>query len=263
MKNIIIVFILVTGRLLGQQITEVPALIAPQGYGIKLLNSSGNSSIVNDISNIGFMNPASISNFSYYAISFSYQANSKIDEGYMAGIGTSRMLNRIPQTVAILIPTYGLNIGLSFGQRYNGTLDFDPIPITTFENPDGTGEFFTPYYKTTVYSYSIILNTMVKELFSENSIFSLGIRYSYNKLNHKMGLWKIGFDESDFSGNFAAGVQYKTELSEKRNLAFGVSYENKIDFEKKFNLYSSPEPNLRDSFLIPAVTTFRLVSRHL
>ena len=40
---------------------KLEALIPVQGYGINLLNSKGNSSIDNDISNIGFMNPAAIS----------------------------------------------------------------------------------------------------------------------------------------------------------------------------------------------------------
>ncbi|MCK7520257.1 MAG: hypothetical protein MZV64_22510 [Ignavibacteriales bacterium] len=34
------------------------------------------------------------------------------------------------------------SFGLGFGQKYNGSLDFDPIPITTSQYPDGTGEYF-------------------------------------------------------------------------------------------------------------------------
>lgn len=42
----------------------------PQAYGIKSLNSFGTSYIVNEVSNLGLMNPASISGFENYSFGF-------------------------------------------------------------------------------------------------------------------------------------------------------------------------------------------------
>ena len=102
-----------------------------KGFGINLLNSSGNSSIDNDISNIGFMNPAAISNFDNYSFGFSYQFSSNIDEGWIADIGTSRKNDWMPQSAGAVFKFDDFSFGLGFGQKYNGSLDFDPIPITT------------------------------------------------------------------------------------------------------------------------------------
>ena len=87
------------------------------------------------------MNPAAISNFNNYSSGFSYQFSSSIDEAWIADIGTSRKNDWMPQSAGAVFKFDDFSFGLGFGQKYNGSLDFDSIPITTSQYPDGTGEF--------------------------------------------------------------------------------------------------------------------------
>lgn len=261
MKLVLILLFVFSGRILSQYMAEHQSIILPQGYGIKLLSSSGVSSINTDVSNMGFMNPSSLINFSGYSAGISYQLNSKIKEAYAGKIGTSRTNNWLPQSIGVVIPISGLNIGLSFGQKYNGTLDFDPIPTTTFQNPDGTGEFYTVDFNTSVYSYAATLNSYIKDIFKDNSIFSLGIRYSLNRLNHSFKAGIDGFDFSDNASNFAVGAQLKTELGNTGKLTIGISYETSIDFSERIQVYSNSGLNFPDSNFIPVLTTIKLVDR--
>ncbi len=261
MRKVLIVFVLLSVSNFPQSLSEHIAIVVPQGYGIKLLNSSGNSSIYNDISNIGFMNPASIVNFKGYSAGLSYQLNSKIKEAYIAGIGTSRTNNWVPQSAGIVFPITGLNIGLSFGQRYNGTMDIDPIPITTFQNPDGTGEFYTVDFSTSVYSYAVTLNSAIKDFFTNNSLFSLGIRYSLNRLDHEFRVGLAGFETSDNSGNFSVGAQFKSNMFSLKNFTVGLSYETGIEFNRSIEIRSGNTIRLPDSNFIPVVTQMRLSDR--
>ena len=152
MLNHILLLTTIISITIFPQNNDTQAIIAPQGFGINLLNSKGNSSIDNDISNIGFMNPAAISNFDSYTFGLSYQFSSKIEEGWIADIGTSRKNDWIPQSAGAVLKFENFSFGLGFGQKYNGSLDFDSIQVTTPENPDGTGEFFDVEYRTRVYS---------------------------------------------------------------------------------------------------------------
>ena len=70
----------------------------PQGYGIKLLNSYGTSSILNDVSNLGFMNPANISDFENYSLGFSYQFNTSICLLYTSPSPRDRTRSRMPSS---------------------------------------------------------------------------------------------------------------------------------------------------------------------
>lgn len=261
MKKVLIVFVLLSVSNFPQSRSEHIAIIVPQGYGIKLLNSAGNSSIYNDISNIGFMNPASIINFPGYSAGFSYQLNSKIKEAYVAGIGTSRTTNWVPQSAGIVIPITGLNIGLSFGQRYNGNLDFDPIPTTTFQNPDGTGEFYTVDFNTSVYSYAVTLHSAIKDIFTTNSLFSIGVRYSINRLDHKLKLGATGLEATDNSGNFSVGAQFKSTLLCLKNFTIGLSYETSIEFNRIIEFHTENTFQFPDSIFIPVVIRARLADK--
>jgi len=261
MKLALILLFVFSGSIHSQYMAEHQSIILPQGYGIKLLSSTGVSSINTDVSNVGFMNPSSLVNFSGYSAGFSYQLNSKIKEAYFAGIGTSRTNNWLPQSIGVVIPIRGLNIGLSFGQKYNGTLDFDPIPTTTSQNPDGTGEFYTVDFNTSVYSYAVTLNSSIKDLFTDNSLFSLGLRYSLNRLNHSFKAGIFGFDIGDNASNFAVGSQLKIGFGNAGKLTIGISYETSIDFNERIQEYSNFGLNFPDSNFIPVLTTIKLVDR--
>ncbi len=238
MKKLVMFLVLIYSTLALPQRSDTQAIITPQGFGINLLNSSGNSSIDNNIANIGFMNPASISNFENYSFGLSYQLSSSIDEAWIADIGTSRKNDWMPQSAGAVIKFDDFSFGLGFGQKYNGSLDFDSIQITTTQDPDGTGEYFQVEYKTRVQSYSLSASYSFPEFFEETSSLEIGFRYSYNHLKFYEKLWELKIDESDNIGSYAIGFQYSNQLSESRQLKVGLSYEIEPDFEK-LSKYSS------------------------
>ena len=228
----------------------------PQGYGIKLLNSSGTSSIINDISNLGFMNPASISVFESYSFGFSYQFNTSIDEAWIADFGTSRVYNFYPQSAGGILKWNDFTFGLGFGQKYNGTLDMDPIPVTTEEYPNGTGEFFVVKQESMIHSYSITASYSFKELLQSSNDLTLGIRYSLNYLNRYDDIWDITGSAIDYSSNIAAGLNYKISFDDQRHLIIGASYESKTYFDAKYEIDNGAillyDPEDTNHVLIPA-----------
>ncbi len=234
MKKLVLFLALVYSSIALPQNNDTQVIIAPQGFGINLLNSKGNSSIDNDISNIGFMNPASLSNFDNYSLGFSYQFSSSIDEAYIADIGTSRKNDWMPQSAGAIFKLDDFSFGFGFGQKYNGSLDFDSIPITTSQYPDGTGEFITVEYKTRVQSYSLSASYSFPEVFDETSSLEIGFRYSYNHLKFYEKLWELTIDESDNVGSYAIGLQYSNQISNNRILRIGFSYEIEPDFGKVY-----------------------------
>ncbi len=228
----------------------------PQGYGIKLLNSSGTSSIVNDVSNLGFMNPASISEFENYSLGFSYQFNTSIDEAWIADFGTSRVYNFYPQSAGGIVKWNDFTFGLGFGQKYNGTLDMDPIPITTVQQPDGTGEFFEVKQESMIHSYSITTSYSFKELLQTSNDLTLGFRYSLNYLDRYDEIWDITGSAIDYSSNIAAGLYYKINFDDQRQLIIGASYESKTYFDAKYEIDNGAillyDPEDTNHVLIPA-----------
>ncbi|HCY76980.1 MAG TPA: hypothetical protein DHV28_13750 [Ignavibacteriales bacterium] len=232
MKKLVMFLVLIYSTLTLPQRSDTQAIITPQGFGINLLNSKGNSSIDNDISNIGFMNPAAISNFDNYSFGLSYQLSSSIDEAWIADIGTSRKNDWMPQSAGAVFKFDDFSFGLGFGQKYNGSLDFDSIQITTTQDPDGTGEYFQVEYKTRVQSYSLSASYSFPEVFNESSSLEIGFRYSYNHLKFYEKLLGIQIDESDNIGSYAIGLQYSNQISNSRIFIIGFSYEIEPDFEK-------------------------------
>lgn len=228
----------------------------PQGYGIKLLNSSGTSSILNDISNLGFMNPASISEFENYSLGFSYQFNTSIDEAWIADFGTSRVYNFYPQSAGGIVKWDDFTFGLGFGQKYNGTLDIDPIPVTTVQQPDGTGEFFEVKQETMIHSYTITASYSFKELLQTSNDLTLGFRYSLNYLNRYDEIWDLTGSATDYSSNIAAGLNYKISFDDQRHLLIGASYESKTYFDAKYEIDNDAillyDPEDTNHVLIPA-----------
>ena len=231
MKKLVLFFALIYSTIVFPQTNETQAIIAPQGFGINLLNSKGNSSIDNDISNIGFINPAAISNFNFnFGAGLSYQFSSEIEEGWIADTGTTRKNDWMPQSTGAVFKLDDFFLWLGFGQKYNAKLLFDPIPITTTTNPDGTGEYITVEYKTRVQSYSLSASYSFPEVFDENSSLEIGFRYSYNHLKFYEDFWEMTIDESDNIGSYAVGLQYSNQIWNNRMLRIGFSYEIEPDF---------------------------------
>lgn len=251
MKNLVWLLVLSNSIFLFSQTNirqgKSSVIFFPQGYGVKLLNSSGTSSILNDVSNLGFMNPASISEFENYSLGLSYQFNTSIDETWIADIGTSRVYNFYPQSVGGVVKWNKFVFGLGFGQKYNGTMDIGEIQITTVQNPYGTGEFFTPIIEKSIHSYSLSTNYSFDELLQTKNKFVLGFRYNLNRFKEYDEIGELIGEAEDFFHSFNFGLFSSLSLDEARNIYFGFSYETKSDFEAKFetnsDIIQNPDPD--------------------
>ena len=230
----------------------------PQAYGIKSLNSFGTSYIVNEVSNLGLMNPASISGFENYSFGFSYQVSSSIDEAWIADFGTSRVYNFYPQSAGGIVKWNDFTFGLGFGQKYNGTLDMDPIPVTTVQQPDGTGEFIEIIDETMILSFSLISTYSFNEIFDTSDNFSFGVRYSLNQLRRFEEIGQVTGKATDYSSNIALGISYKININDQQKFLFGASLETKTDFKAKYEIDNNfliiYDPEDTNHYQIPAET---------
>ncbi len=260
MKKVILLFLFIiftTINIYSQITYEHPVVFLPQGFAIQTLSSLGTSNIVNDISNISSINPAAINEFNKISGGISYLFQSKIDEAYVAGIGHNRIQDFTPQSFGILFPFNELTIGVGMRQRYNSELDFGQIPITTMEQPDGTGEYFRAIYKTNVYSYSFILSYLSDNFLGQGNDLSLGFKLDYNRLHEYEEIWKMSNNIVSNSFSWSAGFTYKIAFGEKKAFKLGISYESSVEFSKLFTYENSqlnlvtPDSNIRYVMINP------------
>jgi hypothetical protein len=245
MKKLVLFFLLIFSiNSLAQRSNEFNLILFPQGYGIKFLNSSGTSSIFNDVSNLGFMNPASISEFENHSLCISYQFNSSIDEAWIADIGTSRVYNFYPQSFAGIVKWNDFTFGLGFGQHYNGTKDFDPMPVTTFQQPDGTGEFIDIIEENSINNYSLSVAYSLIKLFESTFNINLGLRYSLNRLHQYVKLWDTEVNSTGYYSSFGLGLTSEFNIDAERKLTTGIFFESENKF--KANLEYERPPILYD-----------------
>ncbi len=233
MKCVILILMLFTCNLFAQQRgVESPKTILIQAFNNGAISSYGSSTLLNKVENIYAINPSGLSNFNKLSLGISYQAESKIDEAYIADIGYERLMDVVPESFGIVYPLENLVIGFGFGQTYNGKLDFGEIEITTVENPDGTGETFRPVFETKIHSYSAVLSYSFENIFNQDEKFNLGLRLNNNILYNKESLNKIGFDDKTSCISLAVGASYYKDISLDRRLGIGLSYESVMEFSK-------------------------------
>ena len=262
MKNFVwVLFVIFSFSSFAQPINEFNIILFPQGYGLKLLNSSGNSSIINDVSNISFMNPASINNFKNYSAGLSYQVNTNIKEAWIADIGMNRIYNFYPQSFGAVVNWQGFTFGLGFGQRYNGTREFEPIPVTTIEQPDGTGEFIDIVEENSIHSYSVSTAFSFKEILQSDFDISLGLKYSLNRFHQYVDIWENEINSTGYYSSFALGLISIFNLDEQRKIQLGVSYESANRF--KAEIEYDREPILYDPDTTGNQNTYAKVNSYL
>lgn len=262
MKNFVwVLFVIFSFSSFAQPINEFNIILLPQGYGLKLLNSSGNSSIINDVSNISFMNPASINNFKNYSAGLSYQLNTNIKEAWIADIGMNRVYNFYPQSFGAVANWQGFAFGLGFGQRYNGTKEMGLIPVTTPSQPDGTGEFIDLVEENSIQSYSITTAYSFKEILQGNFDISLGLKYSLNRFHQYVNIWEDGINSTGYYSSFALGLISNFNLDEQRKIQLGVSFESANRF--KAEIEYDREPILYDPDTTGNQNTYAIVNSYL
>jgi hypothetical protein len=262
MKNFVwVLFVIYSISSFAQPINEFNVVLFPQGYGLKLLNSSGNSSIINDVSNISFLNPASINNFENYSAGLSYQANTNIKEAWITDIGMNRVYNFYPQSFGAVANWQGFTFGLGFGQRYNGTKEMGLIPVTTPSQPDGTGEFIDLVEENLIQSYSISSAYSFKELLQSNFDISLGLKYSLNRFHQYVDIWNLEANSTGYYSSFALGLISDFNLDEQRKIQLGVSFESANRF--KAEIEYDREPILYDPDSTGNQNTYAIVNSYL
>lgn len=228
-------------------IRERTPLLLPQGFGIPLLNSKGVSGFLNDVSNISFMNPASMNYLMNYSVGFSYQFQTSINTAWIADIGTSRIKNYIPQSLGGVLHYNNFSFGIGMGQKYNGSLDIGPIQITTVTNPDGTGVFYTPEFENTSQIYTLSAAYQFEDIFTEKSSLSFGIKYILNDFNNYESLEQITTSASLLGSNVEIGINYNMNFNNEKFLGIGISYSTETEMSNNVNIDDWNNLNIPDS----------------
>lgn len=225
--------------------TGTLSLPTPSGYGIKLLNGFGNSGLVNSISNIGFMNPASIGALQNLSIGLTYQINTPVyfPEPYEE-TNYDRVYNFIPQSFGAVYHYDDFSFGLSIGQEFNSKIDYGEIPVTSAQYPNGTGEYYTPTIEYMLENYGLsIAYNLGKSVFDEANL-SLGVRYTLNRFHGYEKLLLVEAERATFVSSIDAGIFLKYD-----KMQFGLS----INSGKTFNDVNSEE--LHPRTIIPGSGT--------
>ena len=244
MKNFILsVFFLINISVYSQP-ENIDWLVPPQGFGIPYLNSTGNSAIINDVTNIGVINPASISNFDCLSFGISYQINPEIENGWLNDSPVKRNNQFLPQSVGAIYKFDNLAFGLGFNQRYNIETEFN-------WNSSGYGSPDITEFVGNVYSYSAITAYSFNELFTQSSKLVLGFNTTYNQVKFSQNDQGSVTELTDNAINFIFGIQYIVKNDENRETSLGISYMTNTKFESNYQTQSGMTVVIRksDSYL--------------
>lgn len=134
----------------------------------------------------------------------------------------------------------------------------DPIPVTTVQQPDGTGEFIEIIDETMILSFSLISTYSFNEIFDTSDNFSFGVRYSLNQLRRFEEIGQVTGKATDYSSNIALGISYKININDQQKFLFGASLETKTDFKTKYEIDNNfliiYDPEDTNHYQIPAET---------
>jgi len=151
--------------------------LLPQGYMLPNLSGYGYSKTIGDVSNIGNMNPASLTFYNSISGGISYQYDSKIDEAWIADLGYAKNKYGLPQSAGFVYPYRNIRLGIGFNQKINQSLIEKDEPVRTTEHPEGTGEYFSTIQDFNILSCSFSLAWSVKNRIVKEDKLSIGLRY--------------------------------------------------------------------------------------
>ncbi len=213
--------------------TTVSSVFLPQGYVLESINGKGfTSSTFNHISNIISSNPASISDYTNISFGSSYQLESAIKPAWMADIDHERKQVDLPQSLGLVIPYKSLRFGIGLSQRYNSFMDLGKIAVTTIENPEGTGEYFTASKTNVVSCYSSLFSYSLPDILYQNDLLNLGLQINYNKLDVKEQIYHSYAKAKTNDISWTLGIGYRPS----KNVKFGVFFEKGSIFKDKIKL---------------------------
>ena len=227
-KHFLYILALITSSILFAQNVpklsdNVPILYLPHGYVLESISGTGFRNCVNNhIANIGSSNPASSSYFQKLAFGVSYQFTSSSQPNWIADINCMRKQNNYPQSVGLIVPLNTFRFGIGISQRYNSVQDYGQMELTTPEQPDGTGEFYSATKTEIVYSYSGIFSYSIYDFLGKRNILSVGLMGGINYLNLKQSIYTIEMNENASDYSWAFGIQYNIA----NKIQFGLFYLN-------------------------------------
>lgn len=193
-------------------IPENNIFIFYQGYSIEAYNAIGfSNALTSTLSDLPSANPASLSNYEKPGIGLNMEYHTSIKNALgftFEKIGHSRINQFIPQSFSAVYPTKILNLGVGFQQKYSGRIDFEPIQITTIQNPQGTGEFFEPEFKRIIYSGNLILSKKFENLFGAEHHLSAGAQMNLDYFSGKEEISNLKATYTDETFTWKLGIRY-------------------------------------------------------
>jgi len=233
-RNIILIILLFIGEQIysqNEQYTFEPENVGPNPgmYTLSLMSGYGNSGLLNDVSNIGAINPAALQNFNK-AIGLSYQFNTRIQNPWISGY-QERINQNIPQSIGIAFPLSCFEIGLSMHQKFNTSFMLYTDQITLSSYPDAPK--YTEYmdFNRVLFNYSISFSYTLPE-FIKNSFFTIGIRYGFNNYLFHETINSAHLNESFYKSDYAIGSVYTLRKEENDYLQLGLYYESALSLSK-------------------------------
>ena len=198
------------------------------------------------IENISSSNPASLINFDSALVGISYQYVSTQNPGWMGDIMQKRAYPFLPQSFGAVYPLENFRIGIGISQRFNSLLDYGNIPVTTVENPYGTGETFSPKMETLVLGFSNLYSYSLTSLFHNNDHLSIGVQLNLNRMDYYSKIVRAEGKAGEFATSFGVGFHYKFEKRLHPGLfeiglfwEKGSSFQNELKMNNAFNLIPS------------------------
>ena len=217
---------------------ETNVFLLYQGYTINAYNAIGFSNTTNSIlSDLPDANPACLSDFTKPGIGMSMEYQTKIDKALASSseIGHNRTNQYIPQSFAVIYPIKFLQMGLGFYQKYSSGLILDPIPVTTIQNPQGSGEFIEPEIKRYIFTGDLVLSKKFDHVFGPNHQITLGtqLNVDYFRGSEKIGRLEGKYSDEAFS--WKVGIKYSYQQMVRLALIFdkGSSFRGKIDLNEE------------------------------
>ncbi len=210
----------------------------PQGFTLPSYHSigfsDGNSSIVSEMISA---NPATITKLNNVQFGMGYEYASEIDNAVYTDVGHSRNYQWMPVSFGSHFETKGIHFGLGFYRKYDSSLDFEPIPITSVNDPDGSeGLTETPEMESSIFTFGGVTAYSFQNLIAQNDALSVGIQLNVDYLYSSERVMTAEATITGYGMTWKAGLNY--EVSEFFNV--GYIYESGLDMSGTYeieNLY--------------------------
>ena len=206
-------------------------ILFQQGFVLESLSGFGFSNAAkSSVYNIGSANPALLSDFVKPSIEISYQYNTQIDSFILNDMTFQRVNNFVPQAGGVVYPINDFRIGGAFSQKYSGEMRIEDIPITTPQDPDGTGEYFSYSRENSIYSVSAIAAYQFGNLFYQRDRLSIGLQFNLNYLVFRESLYRLLAKMNASATNWKVGLTYGAGEGFLERFRIGIYMETRAHF---------------------------------